>query len=76
MKRFLKTLTLLVVSLFLLVSGVNATLDHLTQATEQNSFTLYNTKGEAVVAYSGKLGLPKVYAKPELPMAFYILHRT
>lgn len=76
MKRFLKTLTLLVVSLFLLVSGVNATLDRLTQSTEQTSFTFYNAKGNEVVAYNGKVGLYKVYAKPEVVTPFYVLHRT
>jgi hypothetical protein len=32
MKRFLKVLVLLVVCLFILMSGLNATLDHLTSS--------------------------------------------
>ena len=78
MKRFLKISVLLVVSLFVLVSGVNATLDHYSHSITQSSFTLYNDKG-VVVAYTGDLTQCKVYNKlgPATTAATpSLLHRT
>ena len=64
MKRFLKISVLLLVSLFVLVSGLDATLDHLNRSTTQNAFTWYDEKGEAVISYNGDLAYCKAYAKP------------
>ena len=64
MKRFLKTFVLLILSLFVLVSGVDATLDHLSHSVTQSSYTVYGKKGEILVAYSGDLSLCQSYAKP------------
>ena len=81
MNRFLKILALLIVSLFFVVSGVNATLDHLTRSsTTPNSYVWYNEKGDAILAYSGNfpLGLDKASIKPpleHLPRVIF-LHRT
>ncbi len=76
MKRFLKTLALLIVSLFLVVSGVNAALDHLSRSVTQSSFTVYNEQGSVVLAYDGDLSACKAYAKPVPVTAPGFLHRT
>ena len=68
MKRFLKVLTLLVVALFALVSGVDVTLGHMSHAVTQSAFTCYNQKGQMVAAYDGNLALCQAYPKP-LPAA-------
>jgi hypothetical protein len=75
-KRFLKTLVLLVVSLFLVVSGVDAALDHLSHANTQNSFTVYDEQGSVVLAYDGDLSVCKAYARPEPVAAPNFFHRT
>jgi hypothetical protein len=74
--RFLKTFALLIVSLFVLVTGVDAALDHLNQASMQNSFTIYNEQGHVILAYDGDLNACKAYAKPSsvAPPSFF--HRT
>ncbi len=76
MKRFLKIFALLIVSLSMLVSGVDAALDHLSHAASQNSLTLYNEKGGVVAAYTGDLSLCKVCVKPGLVAERAFLHRT
>jgi hypothetical protein len=76
MKRFLKTFALLIVSLFLVVSGVDAALDHLSHSVTQNSFTVYNEQGTAVLAYDGDLSVFKAYAKPGPVAVPSFLHRT
>jgi hypothetical protein len=74
MKRFLKTLVLLIVSLFLVVSGVDKALDRLSHSVTQSSFTVYNGQGSVVLAYDGDLSVCKAYAKPVAAPGF--LHRT
>ena len=76
MKRFLKTFALLIVSLFLVVSGVNRALDHLSHSETQNSFTVYNEQGSVVLAYDGDLSVCKAYAKPGPVAVPSFLHRT
>ena len=76
MKRFLKTLALLIVSLFLVVSGVDAALDHLSHSVTQSSFTVYDEQGTAILAYDGDLNACKAYAKPGQITAPGFLHRT
>ena len=76
MKRFLKTLALLIVSLFLVASGVDAALDHLSHSPSQNSFTVYDEQGTVVLAYDGDLNGCKVCVKPSLVPAPFFLHRT
>jgi len=73
-KRFLKTFLLLIVALLLLVSGVDATLDHLSRAPSQNAFVSYNEKGEAVLAYSGDAALAQPFVPPAHATAA-LLHR-
>jgi sulfur relay (sulfurtransferase) complex TusBCD TusD component (DsrE family) len=76
-KRFLKTFSLLIVSLFLLVTGVDATLGHLSQSPTQSSFTVYNEQGSVILAYNGDLSVCKIYAaKPGPVVAPTFLHRT
>ena len=76
MKRFLKTLVLLIVSLFLVASGVDAALDQLSHSASQNSFTIYDEQGTVILAYDGGLNDCKVCVKPGLVTAPFFLHRT
>ena len=76
MKRFLKTLVLLIVSLFLVVSGVDAALDRMSHSATQNSVTVYSEQGTVVLAYDGDLSACKLYAKPGQIVAPSFLHRT
>jgi hypothetical protein len=75
-KRFLKTLALLIVSLFLVVSGVDAALDRLSHSATQNSVTVYNEQGSVVLAYNGDLNGCKVCLRPGFVAAPGFLHRT
>ncbi len=77
MKRFLKILVLLTVSLFVLLSGIDLALDNLSHSSDQNSVTVYNEKGEAVLAYSGNLRNYPSYAKiGSVAVVPGFLHRT
>jgi hypothetical protein len=76
MKRFLKTFALLIVSLFLVVSGVDKALDRLSHSVTQNTFTVYNGQGSVVLAYDGDLSVCKAYAKPGPVVVPSFLHRT
>jgi hypothetical protein len=53
--RFIKIFTLLIISLFVVVSGVDAALDHLSRSPVQSMFTVYNQQGSIVLAYNGDL---------------------
>lgn len=64
MKRFIKIFVLLIVCLFVVVSGVDATLDHMSHSATQNSFVWYTDKGESVFVYHGDLALCQSYTKP------------
>ncbi|MCE0496741.1 MAG: hypothetical protein LV481_02170 [Methylacidiphilales bacterium] len=68
MKRFLKVLTLLVIALFALVSGVDVTLDHISRAVTQSAFTCYDQTGRVVANYKGDLALCPLVPKPQ-PLA-------
>jgi hypothetical protein len=61
MKRFFKTLCLLLAALLLLLSGVDSALDRLAVAPEQGAFTFYNKKGETLFSYRGDLAFCKLY---------------
>ena len=75
-KRFIKVFTLLIVSLFLIVSGIDAALDHLTHSPTQSSFTVYSEQGGVVLAYDGDLALCKPYTKTGPAVVPNFLHRT
>jgi hypothetical protein len=75
-KRNLKTLALLVVSLFIVVSGVNAALDKQADSVTQNSFTVYNEQGNVIFAYQGDLNACRAFTKPCPVAAPTFLHRT
>jgi hypothetical protein len=75
-KRFLKVLTLLVLALFALVSGVDRALDKMAQSPTQSSFTWYNEHGDVVATYSGDLALVKASTKPTITIIPSFLHRT
>jgi hypothetical protein len=76
MKRFLKTFALLIVSIFLVVSGVDTALDRLSHSATQNSVTVYDEQGKVVLAYDGELNAYKAYAKPGPVATPGFLHRT
>ena len=76
MKRFLKISTLLVLSLFLVVSGVDRALDHMTRSVNQSSFTVYSEKGGVILAYDGDLSTCKAFTKPGPAVVPNFLHRT
>jgi hypothetical protein len=75
-KRFLKTLSLLTVSLFLVVSGVDATLDHLAHSPMQSSVTVYSEQGRILFAYNGDFSSMKAYGKPAPFATPVFFHRT
>jgi hypothetical protein len=75
-KRFLKILALLAVCLLALVTGVNATLDHMSRSVVQSSFTIYGEQGQPLLAYSGDLSACKALAKPGTALVPHFLHRT
>jgi len=61
--------------------SVDATLDHMTRATSQSSYTWYSEKGDSIFAYSGDFALGlKPCVKPANPIApmprVLFLHRT
>jgi hypothetical protein len=75
-KRFLKTLAFVMVSLFVLVSGVDAALDHISHSVTQSSFTVYDEQGSVLFAYEGDLSDCKVCLKPSSVTTPTFLHRT
>jgi hypothetical protein len=75
MNRFLKTFALLIVSLFLLVTGVDATLDRLERARLQNTYTLYSDEGAMVIAYNGDMDYCPSSFKPGPIIPHRFLHR-
>lgn len=79
MKRFLKTLSFLIIGLFALVSGVNSALDRLSGHTSKSSLVVYDDKGTTVVAYQGNLDECKMLVAKSgmLSQPFiHFLHRT
>jgi hypothetical protein len=76
MKRFLKVFALLIVSLFALVSSVDATLDHITHSATQSSYTVYDEKGTPILAYTGDLRFCKSYVKPGRVVGLEYIHRS
>jgi len=76
LKRFLKTFALLIASLFLVASGVDAALDHLSHSVTENSFTSYSQQGEIIFAYDGDLAACKTCEKPVTPSTPLFLHRS
>ena len=68
-KRFLLTLSLLIVSLSALATGVNAALDHLTKSATQNSVVIYDDHGNALYAYNGNLANCTVTLRPNATTA-------
>jgi hypothetical protein len=63
-KRFFKTLSLVVLSLLLLVSGVDVTIGHLSRTPDQASFTWYDAGGRPLLQYRGDLAHCKIYSNP------------
>jgi hypothetical protein len=74
-KRFLKPLAFLMVSLVCIASGLDVALDRLSDSPTQSSLTVYNEQGTVVLAYSGDLRACKAYAKPAVIVPTF-LHRT
>jgi hypothetical protein len=76
MKRFFKVFVLLIVCLFLLVSGVDATLDQISKSPDQSHWTLYDSKGVLVISYSGDLRYLKPYVRPGKIVQTEFIHRS
>ena len=76
MKRLFKTAVLLLVSLFLVASGVDAALDQLGHFPAQSSFTQYSEQGDVVFAYDGDLCDCKPLGKPCPSVVPGFLHGT
>jgi hypothetical protein len=76
-KRFFLTLGLLTVSLVTLALGMNASLDHMTKAPDQNSFAVYDGQGRTLLAYNGSLvgGGVNIHSSA-IPLGPRFLHRT
>jgi hypothetical protein len=75
-KRFFKVLVLLVVGLFILMSGVDVTLDHLTRSLSQSSYTFYGDRGEVLASFTGDLALCPIGIRPGAPSQPNYLRRT
>ena len=76
-KRFLITLGLLIVSLFALVTGVDAALDHAAKSPAQNSLVIYDDQGRTLFAYNGDLNDCNVSIRPSpILTGPHFLHRT
>ncbi len=76
MKRLFKTAVLLVISLFLVASGVDAALDQLAHSPTQNSLTQYSDQGDIIVSYDGDLSGCKAFGKPSPSVVSGFLHRS
>ena len=76
MNRFLKTSVVLLIAIFALVTGVDATLDHMTRSASQNSFNWYDERGESVVSFEGNLAECHSYLKPGPVGATSLLHHN
>jgi hypothetical protein len=55
MNRFIKTLGLLIISLFFLSAGINATLDRLAHSSRGNQLAVFDRDGRVVAVYTGDL---------------------
>ena len=55
MNRFVKTLSLLVVSLFALSAGINVTLDRLDHSPRGSQLSIYGRDGRLLAVYTGNL---------------------
>jgi len=53
--RFIKTLGLLIIMLFLLASGIEATLDRLASSSHQNQVAIYGPTNAPLLLYTGDL---------------------
>jgi len=76
-KRFFLTLGLLILGLSALAAGVNATLEHISQAPAQNSVVIYDEQGNTLYAYDGDLSGCTVSLRPVISLSGpHFLHRT
>ena len=64
MKRFFKSLCLLLTALLLLISGVDCALDRLSLSPDEGAFALYNQKGQTLYTYRGDLAFCQLYLHP------------
>jgi hypothetical protein len=55
LNRFIKTLGLLIISLFALSAGVNATLDRLDHSPRHSQLSLYSADGRVLAVYTGDI---------------------
>jgi hypothetical protein len=55
LNRFVKTLSLLVIGLFLLGAGIDATLDRLNHSSQGNELAIYSDDGHLLAVFTGTL---------------------
>jgi hypothetical protein len=55
LNRFVKTLSLLVIGLFLLGAGIDATLDRLDHSSRANELAIYSDDGHLLAVFTGTL---------------------
>ena len=55
MNRFIKTLSLLIISLFFLSASIDATLDRLARSPSQSQLAVFDHNGRTLVVYNGDI---------------------
>ncbi len=76
MNRTLKTLPLILIGLYLVVTAFDSALDSAAKSPSQSSFTIYDEQGHVALAYNGDLADCKALAKPTPAATPTFLHRT
>ena len=55
MDRFVKHLSILIIMLFILATGIDVTLDRLAGSSHAGQYTIYESRNDGVVIYTGDL---------------------
>ena len=76
MNRTLKTLPLILIGLYLLVTAFDSALATVAKSPSRSMLTIYDEQGLPALAYTGNLSDCKVLAKPVPVSTPTFLHRT
>lgn len=76
MNRTLKTLPLILMGLYLVVTAFDSALDCAAKSPTQSSFAIYDEQGRVALSYNGDLNECKALAKPAPAVTPTFLHRT
>jgi len=76
MNRNSRIFVLLLAALFVVASGLDRALDHMTTSPAQSVFTVYDSQGTEVTTYDGQAALCRAFTKPALPQNPNLLHRS